>query len=423
MKEDFVQYIWQYQQFNKNQLRTVEGNTLEILKVGNRNSDAGPDFLNARIVIDGIEWAGQVEIHTSSSIWFAHKHEQDSAYNNVVLHVVWEYDKAAQRENGSVIPTLELKNIGFENTFKSYQNLIKSNQEIACSSFFGNISHLAKISMLEKAVATRLESKTEDILNTLETTNHNWEETAYLVYAKNMGFKLNVDVFFRLASNLPLKVLQKHRGSLFQIEALVFGQAGFLEIDGGDYQKKLKDEYLFLAKKYEIFDNRLNIKEWKFLRTRPSNFPTVRLAQFAAIVNHLESFFSVFINESNDIRNIFRSKPSEYWQNNYDFEKQALRKNLGVGKSSVDIILINVSANLLAAYSKATGNYEYFDKAINVLENLPPEKNNITKKWENLSLEITSSFDSQAVIQQFNTCCKFKKCVNCPIGTEYLKGF
>lgn len=423
MTEDFLHYVWQFQQFDKSNLLSEENHNLSILNVGQKNFDAGPDFSNARIMFDGVEWAGQVEIHWNSSEWLNHKHQNDLSYDNVILHVVWNHDVVIRRVNGSIVPTLELRNIIFENTFNNYRNLSSNKKDIACDIFFKDCSEISKLSMLDKALASRLERKADEINSVLIKNKQDWEETSYQILARNFGFKLNSEVFLRLAEVLPLKIIKKHQGNLFQIEALCFGQAGLLEHSVDDYSKKLAKEYNYLGNKYGLQSLKMSKHQWKYLRTRPSNFPSIRLQQFASVINCSRSFFLDFVlnAQKGNIIKILQILPSKYWQTHYDFDKKSKVLLKGIGNSSIDNILINTTVSLLVTYSFTTGLPEYFERAVKILEELKPEKNTIIKKWENLGLKIKSSFDSQAVIEQYNEFCLKKRCLQCSIGSSILK--
>jgi len=422
-KEDFIHYTWQYQQFDKNNLKTTNQHSLSVIKTGVRNFNSGPDFENARVNIGGIEWAGKVEIHIKSSDWNRHQHQHDKAYDNVVLHVVWEHDMEVFRTDNTAIPTLEIKDLVYADTLQKYENLIKNAAEIPCKHQLSEVSELSKISMLEKALAHRLQQKSDELSTLVKAVNGNFEELAYRVFARNMGFKLNSEAFLRLAESLPLKFIQKHKGNLFQIEALMLGQAGFLENPQDEYSENLATEYTFLAQKYNLTSLKMQRLEWRFLRTRLGNFPTVRISQFAAILNQNQGLFSLFLEDANkeNIEKALQVLPSTYWQKHYDIAKVSETKLNGIGKSSIENLLINTSVQLLAFYADITDNHSYFEKAIGILENIKPEKNFITKIWEDLDFKCTSAFDSQALIEQYNFYCGAKKCTQCPIGVEILK--
>jgi hypothetical protein len=421
--EDFIHYTWQYQQFDKNNLKTTNQHSLSVIKTGVRNNNSGPDFENARINIGGIEWAGKVEIHIKSSDWNRHQHQYDKAYDNVVLHVVWEHDMEVLRSDKTPIPTLEIKGLVYADTLQKYENLIKNTSEIPCKHHLPEVSVLSKISMLEKALAHRLHQKTIGLKTLLTAVNGDFEELAYRVFARNMGFKLNSDAFLRLAESLPLKIIQKHKGNLFQIEALLLGQAGFLETPKDEYSKNLATEYNHLAHKYSLTSQKMQRLEWRFLRTRLGNFPTVRISQFAAILNQNQGLFALFLEDATkeNIENALQVFPSPYWQQHFDIAKVSETKLSGIGKTSIENLLINTSVQLLVFYADVTDNHSYFEKAIRILENIKPEDNFITKIWESLGFKCAFAFDSQALIEQYNFFCTAKKCTECSIGVEILK--
>lgn len=422
MNEAFLHYLWQFQQFNKSNLQTTAGEKMSVLKTGILNTNAGPDFSHARLQINDIEWVGNVEIHIKSSDWKLHKHQNDEAYNNVIMHIVWENDQLIMRQDGSTIPTLELKLIADLNLLNKYQNLIDNQSIIPCEEHFLQVSNLSKIGILDKVLAKRLQQKAQIVEQIFEQNKGDWEETAFQLLARNFGFKLNSETFLRLAQNLPLKVLQKHRNNLTHIEAMLFGQAGLIDkVD--EYAEKLSQEYEFFAAKFSLKATQLNSHEWKFLRTRPANFPTIRIAQLAKLITQQQSFFSLFTqtNVIEDLRNALKIEQSVYWQEHYSFGKIANKKLVGLGKDSINNILINTVIPLLACYSEKTDNQELMNRCISFLEDLPAEKNHITEMWEGLGLEIKTAFDSQASIELYNNFCTQKRCLQCNVGIEILR--
>jgi hypothetical protein len=422
MTEAFIHYLWQFQQFNKSLLQTTKQESVKVLKTGILNTDAGPDFLQARILIGDIEWVGNIEIHIKSSDWNMHNHQYDGAYNNVILHVVWQHDKPILREDGSEIPTLELRLITNTALLAKYQTLLTNKSVIPCAPQFNSVSDLARIATLDKTLTKRLIQKSKIVEELLEENNGDWEDTAYQLLAKNFGFKINSEAFLRLSKNLSLKVLQKHRDSIIQIEAILFGQSGLLT-DVDTYSNRLWQEYNFLSAKYSLKGQILSNHEWKLLRTRPANFPTIRIAQLAKLIASQKSFFSLFTQTESieDLRKILQIKQSEYWQEHYHFGKKAERKSKGLGKDSIDNLIINTVIPLLACYSQKIDNQAYMDRAIAFLESFPPESNHIIDLWKNLGLEIKTAFDAQASIELYNNFCSQKKCLQCNIGIEILK--
>lgn len=422
MNEAFIHYLWQFQQFDKSNLQTISGEKISVLKTGILNTDAGPDFTNARLQINEIEWVGNVEIHIKSSDWQLHKHQHNEAYNNVILHVVWENDSAIIRQDGSIIPTLELKLITDIQIFNKYQHLLDNQAVIPCKEQFIEVSDLSKFAILDKVLAKRLQQKAQIVEQLFIQNNGDWEETAYQLLARNFGFKLNSETFLRLAQNLPLKALQKHRDNLAQIEAMLFGQANLIDkVD--EYSEKLNQEYDFFSAKFSLKTNQLSTHEWKFLRTRPANFPTIRIAQLAKLITQQQSFFSLFTQTSSieDLRNALKIEQSVYWQEHYNFGKNASKKLVGLGKDSINNILINTVIPLLACYSEKTDNQELMTRCVSFLEALPAEENHITEMWEDLGLTIKTAFDSQASIELYNNFCTQKRCLQCNVGIEILK--
>ncbi|TXK45937.1 DUF2851 family protein, partial [Pontibacter qinzhouensis] len=371
MKEDFLSYLWQYQYFEKTALSTAAGEQLQVLRVGFANSDAGPDFLEARLWVGEVEWSGSVEIHIRASDWHRHQHQQDPRYDQVVLHVVWEADKPVHRRDGTLVPVLELKSKVKPEILQTYQQLQKSNDTIPCAVFWPAVPEITKTAMMERTLVERLEQKGATILQNLTQNGNDWEQTAYELLCRGFGFKINQEPFERLARELPLAVVRKHQQSLFQVEALLYGQAGFLEqeMPEEEYPQKLAKEFSFLKHKYQL-QPRLQRQHWNFLRMRPANFPTVRLAQLAAVLSGHQQLFSRFLS-ANDIKayeKLFMQPMSAYWQQHYMFSRENSTVQTGIGKSSAHNLIINVAVPLLAAFAQYTQERAYLEKAVALLE-------------------------------------------------------
>ncbi len=423
MNESFLHYLWQFQYFEKKNLLTAEGEPISILKTGALNSNSGPDFAEAKININGIEWVGSVEIHIKSSDWYAHHHEMDGTYENVVLHVVWENDKPVSRKDKTLIPTLELKNRVNESILKEYKKLINSPTVIACEKSFPKVDELIKLSMLDKALMQRLETKAIQVEELLKMNKGDWEETTYQLLAKNFGFKVNADPFFQLAKSLPYKIILK-QSALLPVEALLFGQAGMLETKTKDeYITSLFQEYHLLAQKYSLKESKLNPSQWRFLRLRPANFPTVRMAQFAYLLFSSKNIFSRLISADSyaSMQKILSAKQSAYWDTHYRFGKKAKGMVPDLGESSVQNILINTVAPLLVAYGKQKDEQMFIDRAVELLQQLPAEQNKITRTWGSLGLKVKTAFDSQSLIELYNNFCQKRQCLNCAVGISILK--
>src|SRR5688572_1054760 len=381
MSEAFLHYLWQFQYFDKTELKTTAGEFIQVFHPGYRNSHAGPDFSNARIKIGDMEWVGSAEIHIQASGWMEHKHDRDPSYENVVLHVVWKNDKAIKRRDGSFLPTLELANRVSERFFLEYQKLVNSPEDIPCASSLPHVKEITKFSMMDRVLLNRLETKSMRVLEILRKNHNDWQETCYQLLARNFGFKVNADPFQQLAQLLPYKVLRKHGDKLLHIEALLFGQSGFLEDDfDDDHYQLLKREYNLLRQKFKLSDRRLNKAQWKFLRLRPANFPTIRLAQFAALLFQQPTLFSTMVDMDNyaALLSVFTIEQSEYWTSHYRFSKDAKEEVSFLGEASISNIIINTAVPLLVAYGKTKDDQSYIDRAVSILQQAPGESNSIT---------------------------------------------
>ena len=423
MSEAFLHYVWQFQYFDKHELQTTSGDPIQIFNPGNRNSHAGPDFQNARMKIGGMEWIGSAEIHIQASGWIEHKHDRDEAYENVILHVVWKNDKGIRRSDGSLLPTLELMNRVNPKFFLNYQRLVNSPESIPCAPFITQVKEITKYAMVDRVLMDRLEAKATRIFEILNKNHHDWQETCYQVLARSFGFKVNADPLQQLGQLLPYKVLRKHGDKLLHIEALLFGQAGFLEEDNDDeYYSLLKREYNLLRQKYKLSDRRLNKAQWKFLRLRPANFPTIRLAEFAALLHAQPTLFSTILEAETypALVSIFSAQQSGYWTSHYTFFKNAKEPVNFLGESSIATIIVNVVVPLLVAYGKSRDDQRYVDRAVAILRQTPGESNTIISQWKTLGLNSKTAFDSQALIELQNNYCGKKRCLECAIGVSLI---
>jgi hypothetical protein len=414
--ESFLHYVWQFQYFDRHSLSTTSGESISVFNPGQRNPHAGPDFFNARIKIDDIEWIGSVEIHIYASGWIEHKHNTDAAYDNVVLHVVWSDDKPVSRSDGTTLPTLELKNRVNEHLLLHYRRLVYSPEAIPCSSKLFEVKPVVVSSMLDKVLVDRLEIKANSVLRMLERNGNDWEETCYQILTKNFGFKVNNDPFHQLSLALPYKILLKHADKLSQVEALLFGQAGFLEEENDDeYFSLLKREHKFLSQKYLLTEKRLNKIQWRFLRMRPANFPTIRIAQLAWLIHKGQKFFSTIIGIQNEreLAEFFTVGQSEYWLHHYHFFKQFKKEIDTLGDESINSLIINTVVPILVAYGKAKDDQLCIDRAVSILQHIPAEINRVTRRWKELGLNVKTSFDSQAVVELYNNFCLKRRCLDC----------
>lgn len=422
MDERFLHYLWKFQKFDAQELKTAEGNVILVFNPGLHNHHSGPDFSEARIKIDGMEWVGHVEIHVKSSDWLTHGHQKDMAYENVILHVVFNNDEQIFRQDKSPIPTLELKEKIDPDLINKYKQLIHKPSDIPCSDHINEVDELILSSVLDKMLSIRLEEKSNLIFQQLSNCLNDWEEVTHRMVCKSFGMKTNAAYFETLANSLPEKILRKHENNPLQIEALIFGMAGFLEakpID--DYQHQLTGEFQYLVKKYNL-EQLLSKSHWKFSRLRPANFPTVRLSQLAAIF-HGKNSFSHRLTQSEDlteIANYLKRKPSPYWQKHYDFGKPYKKTFSQIGKTAINSIIINTLFPILVAYGKSIDDQAYVDRAISWIQQMSAEDNHLTKQWEVLGVSPKNAFDSQALIHLYNNYCQRRRCLECAIGNKVL---
>lgn len=421
MTEEFLHYIWQYRLYSPD-LVLQTGEQVEVLHPGVHNTDSGPDFFNAKIRIGATIWAGNIEIHIQSSDWKRHNHQQDMSYDNVILHVVWRDDLPVFRNDGSAIPTLELDGLYNENSWKNYLHFMASRQWIPCNTMISRIDPFIRNAWLERVLVERLERKALQVEQILLITKNDWAQTFYRLLVRNMGFKLNNQAFEMLSQSLPYPYLAKHADDLFQVEAMVFGQAGLLGSSFADaYPQKLKKEYEFLKTKFDLLP--IDAHLWRFMRLHPGNFPTLRLAQFASIIHHSRSIVSELFN-SNDVNTyhtLFGAEASEYWNTHYTFDKLSASRRKTLGLSSIDLLIINLVAPMLVAYGRWKNDTAMIEKAVDLLMQLKSENNTYTRNWAEIGIFAVNAATSQSLIELKTQYCDTKKCLSCAIGIQLLK--
>ncbi len=428
VKEDLIKYIWKHQKYNNKNIFTDNGHKITVYWPGTSNNDQGPDFMNARIMIGGTVVYGSVEIHVNAKDWYNHGHHNDPRYNNVILHIIWNESIAKiKRLDNTVVPALSLKYRVPPRLLKTYKKLIYSDLEVPCTKYYPSVNYINKVSMLEKVLFQRLTNKNLLINKLLKNNNGDWEETVYQSVAHSFGCKINSLNFLELAKSLKYKFIKKHVGNLLEIEALLMGQANLLldnnytEKEDLDYIKNLKETYKYLSHKYNLKNSTISYDQWIFFRLRPANFPTIRIAQFAKLLNKKINLFNFLIHGTvKDLYDLFNVQQSDYWQNHFIFGKKSKKKIPKIGKASIENIIINSIVPLLVSYSKFIGERMYADKAIAILQAMPAEKNSLLNKWTKLGVKINNAFDSQAYIELYNNFCKNHKCLDCKIGCKIL---
>lgn len=419
--EKLMQYVWKHRLWRSEDMVTNTGKKVRVVDPGLLNTDAGPDFFNAKIEIDGHMWVGNVEMHYRATDWKRHHHDSDKAYDSVILHVVAKDDAPVRRTNGELIPQLVLEVSPQFNA--DYASLVGATIEVPCATKIKQVPHLTIVEWVEGLAFERLHGKVERIHQLLDSFNGSWEDVCYVTLARNFGFGINNDAFERLARRTPLRLLGKHSDSVLQIEALLFGQAGMLDAQkpGMDsYYNQLCTEYAFLSNKFQLTP--MEKESWKLFRIRPQNFPYRRIAMLA---QYIEGGFRMMnrileAEGEKEMRALFEVELSGYWTKHYTFGKPNERATATLSRSSIDIILINTVAPLLYAYGELTGNYEMTDKAIKLLEDLRAENNSIVSHFVAYGIDCPDALTSQALVQLKREYCDARKCIYCKIGHHLL---
>lgn len=420
--EQLLHYVWKHKIFPLTSLQTTSGQPVEVIDAGLLNGNAGPDFFNAKVKIEGTLWVGNVEIHAKASDWMRHGHHRDKAYDSVILHVVGEPDCNVCRTNGELVPQLLLHCP--QNVICRYDELRQAEIYPPCYSILGTLPKLTVHSWLSALQVERFEQKSRTIAGRLERCNNHWEDVFFITLARNFGFGLNGDAFEAWANRLPFRAVDKHRDNLFQVEAFFLGQAGLLneEIADDEYYRKLQKEYGYLQHKFEPAAP-MTAEQWRFLRLRPGNFPHVRLAQLAYLYHRERSLFSrVMAAETlKDVKEILVAKTSSYWEEHFTFKKTSPRQEKRVGENALNLILINTVIPFLYAYGLHKADALLCERATRFLETLKAENNHVTRLWSGAGLPVFTAADSQALLQLQKEYCDKRDCLRCRFGYEYLR--
>ncbi len=421
MTERLLQFIWQFQHFNRSELRTEQGDLLQVIFPGSLNHDQGPDFLEAKIRLQEATWAGNIELHLNTSDWLKHSHQTDANYKNIILHVVWKNDDVHQDLPLLQMPTLELQPRVSSLLLQRYEEWMNNPCFIPCEKNLHQLNALVWISWKERLAIERFQRKSAYILQIFSTCNHSWEETLWWMMARNFGIRVNAEAFEAIARSIPLNVLSKHKNQIHQLEALLFGQAGLLDKRfNEDYPVLLQKEYRFYRRKYNL--TRVFVA-LKFLRMRPSAFPTLRLAQLAMLIHQSTHLFAQ-IKEAGSIQaveNMLNVAANDYWNYHYRFDDLTSFKIKNVGDEMAGNIIINTIVPVLFAYGLYHHNHVYMDKAMKWLQEVAPEKNRITRGWIKTGIKQFHAYDSQSLIELKTQYCDHKRCLDCAAGNALLK--
>ena len=428
--EKLLHYVWKHKLFPLKQLSTIDGRSVEVIDTGLHNHNAGPDFFNAKIRIDGVDWVGNVELHIKASQWYQHGHDRDAAYNNVILHVVTESDREVCDMDGKVLNQLVLQIP--DSLRANYETLLTEDRYPRCHKAIPSIDRLTIHSWMSALVTERMERKSVDILERLKQSNGSWEDAFFQTLARNYGFGVNSDAFEVWAKSFPIHCIDHHRDDLFQIEALFLGQAGLLNpfaiqerhrenAEHDSYFHRLRSEYTFLSHKFQLTP--IDYKQWRYLRLRPQNFPQIRLSQLAMLYYKRKGGMRELLECTTiaELTKALDTESTDYWTTHYVFGEESEKAAKKMSASSRQLIILNTVIPLLFAYGRYRRDEVYVERAINLLEQLKAEDNNIVRLWKECGLSVSNAADSQALIQLKNEYCDKKECLRCRIGYRFLK--
>jgi hypothetical protein len=421
MNEKLLQFIWQFRYFRADVLLTTQGDILKILYQGQLNTNQGPDFMEGIIYLNHTQWAGNIELHVLSSDWYKHGHQSDQRYLNIILHVVWIDDKPVYDGLGNPIPTLELNGLVARSLLDKYTRLMHSEDLLPCKTWLPSIKELIWVSWKERLAIERLCNKSNYFKAQLTNSNNNWDWVLWQMIARVFGGKVNGTVFELVFQSIPFGVLQRCSHQPLQIEALLMGQSGLLEdVFTDEYPKQLQQEYAHLKNKFKLPKLKQKVA---FLRMRPAGFPTIRLSQLSSLIIKHPSLYETIksIKEIAQLSQLFSTEVRPYWNNHYKFDEESSVLNKQTGVQLQQTILINALVPFLYTYGLIRKNQEYIDRAIQILYHLPPEQNNILKKWQELPVTHNCALHSQALLQLQHEFCDKKACLNCAIGNVILR--
>ena len=423
MQEDFLHYLWKFKKYAFAKAETTTGLPITLINVGQHNYLAGPDFFNATLVIDDQTWAGNVEIHLKSSDWYAHNHEVDTAYDNVILHVVWEHDVEIYRKDNTAIPTLVLKNLVAEAALRSYKELFNNQSQkwINCENSIREIPEMIQSNWLERLYFERLTRKTEDITPMLNKVNGDWEAALFVLLMRSFGTKVNANAFQSIAEKLDFSIVRKCAQEPFRLEALLLGMGGLLPENAIEsYAMQLQGEYEFVSHKFQIASD--GVLPVQFYKLRPDNFPTIRLSQIAQLYHKHSNLFNqlMTVDDIAALYSIFDISASHYWDTHFSFSKEQKKRRKKLTTSFIDIVIINAIIPLRFFYNQYMGKDES-EVLLSMVQAIKPESNSIIKKYNTLRDRAKNAQETQALIELKANYCDLNKCLSCAFGNYLIK--
>ena len=422
MNEDFLHYVWKFQRLRTQKLTTSEGVPIQVLQVGHHNYNAGPDFFNGQLIIGNQKWAGTIEIHVHSSDWYIHNHEKDKAYDTVILHVVWQHDAEVYRKNGSQIPTLVLQDYISSEMLANYRALYSQKTKwIVCEDYFPKVASFTLNSWLERLYIERLEQKSTTISERLIALQNDWEAVFFEMLAKSFGLVVNGASFLSIAQSIPFILIQKYRHNPDQLEALLFGQAGFLDVEAKDvYQLNQQQSYGYIKQKHGLKKSGVAVP--KYFRLRPHNFPNIRLSQLANLYFERSHLFSSAIEATSveQLYKLFNVSALPYWETHYSFGVTAASYKRTTSKAFIDLLLINTIIPIKFCYAQKM-RHDNVEELLAMARSLTKENNTIINRFNALKKVAINAFDSQALLQLNKYYCSKLKCMQCAIGNEILR--
>jgi hypothetical protein len=422
MNEALLHTIWKFKLIGKTDFIGTKKEVIEVVSIGEHNQDSGPDFFNSKIKINGVLLVGNVEIHCKTSDWLKHHHQNNKAYDNLILHVVFDHDvDLIQNENFNV-SVLQLNQYVSQELLNQYNSMQLSKQPIPCGKSISSVPTIVWKSWLDRLAVSRIEDKILYIEHLFDYCNQNFEDTLYVLLCKNFGLKINNDAFELLGKTISYSILKKYADNGIQIESLLFGAAGLLEeLFEDKYPKQLQNEFEFLKHKHQL--QSIKKEHWKFSKTRPLNFPTVRIAQLAAIISNKKSLYHL-LEQKPDLKTLkqfFNVEPNKYWDSHYKFDVISDECLKPIGNSAFELIIINTVVPFLFFMVKHNSNTDLMDYALDLLAKLPAEINTKTKEFLKLGVKAENAVDTQALIYLLDNYCQKKACLSCKIGENLLK--